>query len=47
MTFLRVLLTEMEGANINTPLAIRLMLRNIEAAKRLNREYGMELKDQR
>ncbi len=47
MTFLRVLLTEMEASNINTPLSIRLMLRNIEAAKRLNKEFGMELKSQR
>jgi hypothetical protein len=46
MGIMRVVLTELEAAKINTPLSLRLMIRNIEAAKKLNQKYGMELKEQ-
>lgn len=45
MAFLRVLLTELDRANINTPLELRLGIRNIEAARRLNEEFGMDFSD--
>lgn len=39
MAFLRLIMTEMDVRKINTPLELRLMLRNVEAARRLNQRY--------
>jgi predicted unusual protein kinase regulating ubiquinone biosynthesis (AarF/ABC1/UbiB family) len=43
MTLMRTLLTEFSEAGMNVPIEMRVMIRNVEAFKRLNRRFGMEL----
>jgi hypothetical protein len=43
MMLLRTLMTEFTDSSMNVPIQIRIMIRNIEAFKKLNKKYGLAL----